>query len=294
MRIHYALFDPATDTGGGNYWTWADKALSKQLLSRFYSEFVSQHLAPEPNKLGRVLWGGIVHLAAESPEKCGWLVLYREFDGGCDRQSRPNRFVILTAWIHADNVYESIVPIFNNKTFQYVSQRSRELPVSPPPSFSNSTDETQMWPEFKKFAPFVNPRWDSHLQIEDKPSGMDVTESESFTRELEERFKEEREDKRIKLQLAKEQMCAKEESWKKQKDTLSSQIANHKETIRDKNSEINRLKTAATVSHWLLLLGGSFCGAFLMVVLPAAVRYIKSINFGDFLKLLHLLGVGLS
>ncbi len=288
MKIHYALFDPATDTGGGNYWTWGDMELPKQLLSRFYSEFASKHLAPEPNKLGHRLWGGIVHLAAESSEKCGWLVLYREFDGEYDRQGRPNRFVILTAWIRAEDMYEDVVPVFSNKTFQYVSQHSRELPVPSPPSLSDSTGEALIWTEFKNFVPFVNPRWDSHLQIEDKPSGMDITESESFTKELEERFKEEREDKRIKLQQANELMCAKEEHWKEQEHKLRLQMTNLKEMIRNKNSEIKSLKNATTESRWQLLLGGAFCGVFLTAVLLVAVWCVRSINVSNFLKFFGL------
>jgi hypothetical protein len=273
MKIHYALFDQATDMGGGNYWTWADKELPHELLARFYNNFAVKHLAPEPNKLGNELWGGIVHLASESMEQCGWLVLYREFDGGHDRQNRPNRFVILTAWIRTNEVYENLVPVFNNKTFQYVSANSKELPVPLPTVLSENTGETIMRSAFEKFVPFVNPSWDSHLQIENKPSGMDTTESDALVQELNVRFKEERlEKKRIKdelngkLQWTEELMRTQELEWKNIKERLES-ISNEKSAIiREKDAEIKDLRKR-TDSYWGLLMGGAFVGVMLSLVL---------------------------
>ncbi|MDR3183517.1 MAG: hypothetical protein LBT89_11485 [Planctomycetaceae bacterium] len=275
MQIHYALFDQATDTGNGNYWTWADGELPHKLLSRFYNEFAVKHLAPEPNKLGGGLWGGIVHLAAESQEQCGWLVLYREFDGGRDRQNRPDRFVILTAWIRADNAYESIVPVFNNETFQYVSTHCQELPVPKPAALLEETGSTPMRSAFEKFVPFVNPRWDSHLQIEDKPSGMDTTESDAFTQEMSERFKAERADKKriedqcsVKLRQADELMQAKEREWEKQKGHLNSKI-------NDKDAEIKNLRRRTTESRWQLLTGGAVIGVVISLLLAAVLMALQ-------------------
>ncbi|MDR3232603.1 MAG: hypothetical protein LBT46_02865 [Planctomycetaceae bacterium] len=270
MQIHYALFDQATDTGSGNYWTWADGELSQPLLSRFYNEFAVKHLAPEPNKLGGDIWGGIVHLAAESMEQCGWLILYREFDGGHDRQNRPDRFVILTAWIRADNVYENLVPVFNNETFQYVSTHSRELPVPKPAVLSEETGSAPMRSAFEKFVPFVNPRWDSHLQIESKPSGMDTTESDTFAQELGERFKAERADKDEKLRRADELMRVKEGEWDKREAKLKSEVTYLREGINDKDAEIKNLRKRTTESVWQLLAGGAVIGVFVSLLLTAA------------------------
>ncbi|MDR3197724.1 MAG: hypothetical protein LBU34_07625 [Planctomycetaceae bacterium] len=286
MQIHYALFDQATDMGGGNYWTWADKELPHELLTRFYNDFAVKHLAPEPNKLGGELWGGVVHLAAESMEKCGWLVLYREFDGGHDRQNRPNRFVLLTAWIRAGEVYKNLVPVFNNETFQYVSAHSRELPVPlPPPELPENTGETIMRSAFEKFVPFATPCWDSHLQIENKPTGMDTTESDAFTQELGERFKAERlEKKRIKeelngkLQQTEELMRIKELEWKNEKAKFNSVLNEKLTIIKSKDTEIRDLKKMTTDSRWQLLLGGAITGVMLLFVLAGVLFLTGDMN----------------
>jgi hypothetical protein len=287
MKIYYALFDQATDMGGGNYWTWADKELPHELLTRFYNNFAVKHLAPEPNKLGDELWGGIVHLAAESLEKCGWLVLYREFDGGHDRQNRPSRFVILTAWIRNNEVYENLVPVFNNETFQYISAHSKELPVPPPAVLSENTGETIMRSAFERFMPFVNPYWDSHLQVENKPTGMDTTESDAFTQELGERFKAERlENKRIKnelngkLQWAEELLHTKELEWKKQKEILNSISNEQSAIIKEKDTEIKDLRKRTIDSHWGLLAGGAVVGVTLSLVLAIVLFSTGDMKLG--------------
>ncbi|GHT44727.1 hypothetical protein FACS189454_02900 [Planctomycetales bacterium] len=287
MQIHYALFDQATDVGGGNYWTWVDDALPHELLSRFYKEFAVKHLAPEPNKLGSELWGGIVHLAAESMEKCGWLVLYREFDGGHDRQNRPNRFVILTAWIRINEVFENLEPVFNNETFLYVSAHSKELPVPPPASLSEETGEVAIRSALEKFVPFVNPRWDSHLQIENKPSGMDTTETDAFAQELDERFKEERAEKKRmendlngKLRQADALMQAKENEWKKAEESLRARLSSLQETIRSKNIEIGNLEKRTTESRWQLLTGGVIVGLILSLIVAIVLLCTGNMKFG--------------
>ncbi|MDR2706601.1 MAG: hypothetical protein LBC02_12550 [Planctomycetaceae bacterium] len=287
MQIHYALFDQATDMGGGNYWTWADKELPHELLTRFYNNFAAKHLAPEPNRLGNELWGGIVHLAAKSMEQCGWLVLYREFDGGHDRQNRPNRFVILTAWIRTNEVYENLVPVFNNETFQYISAHSKELPVPPPTELSENTGETIMRSAFEKFVPFVNPCWDSHLQVENKPTGMDTTESDAFTQELGERLKAERLEKKHireelnkKLQWAEELLRTKELEWKNTKEKLNSILNEKSAIIKDKDVEIKDLRRRTIDSPWGLLAGGAILGVILSFVLAIVLFSTGDMKFG--------------
>lgn len=128
MKIHYALFDPSTDRGKGNYWTWFDEELPLELLNRFYYEIAVKHLAPEPNKLtADDLWGGIASFDSD------WMVLYRFFNGGYDQQDRPGRYVVLTAWIRTDeSTGIDLLPILTNKTFQKIATISKKLPVPPP------------------------------------------------------------------------------------------------------------------------------------------------------------------
>jgi hypothetical protein len=286
MQIYYALFDQATDVGNGNYWTWVNGELSHELLTRFYNEFAVKHLAPEPNKLGKnVFWGGVVHLAAEELETCGWVVLYREFDGGYDRQNRPNRFVILTAWIRTNELFEGIEPIFTNEVFDYIANHSKELPV-PPPKISSSSSELKMRSVFKKFMPYVNPYWDSHLQIENKPSGLDMLESDAFVQELDERFKEERQEKKRikeelneKLHIAEELMQTKEVVWEAEKEKLSTELKVQKVVISNHEAEIKSLRRRTTESRWQLLAGGALAGTAVLLLIVAALFCTGNIKF---------------
>lgn len=44
MKIHYALYDKATDTGGAKYWTWFESPLTFDLLDKFYGNFAVKNL----------------------------------------------------------------------------------------------------------------------------------------------------------------------------------------------------------------------------------------------------------
>jgi hypothetical protein len=286
MQIYYALFDQATDVGNGNYWTWVNNKLSHELLTRFYNEFAVKHLAPEPNKLDKNdFWGGVVHLAAEGLETCGWVVLYREFDGGYDRQNRPNRFVILTAWIRTNEMFEGIEPIFTNEVFDYIANHSKELPVPPPETLPNSS-ESKMQSAFEKFMPFVNPYWDSHLQIENKPSGLDTLESDAFVKELDERFKEERQEKKRtinelnqKIRWNEELIRVKEATWETDKEILSTHLSEQKTIIDNHEAEIKSLKRRTTESRWQLLAGGAVIGAAILLLIATVLLCTGNIRF---------------
>jgi len=133
MKIGYALFDQAFDTGDGNYWTWADTGLQPEALRHFYTEYASKHRPPKPNGLTQDdIWGGIVR--AENN-----VVVYRYFNGDKDDIGRPQRFVLLTAWIPVSqgktlNVFSAILT--SSPVFQHVNENAKQIPV-PKPSESN-------------------------------------------------------------------------------------------------------------------------------------------------------------
>jgi hypothetical protein len=130
MQIYYALYDQSYSTSEGNdhYWTWYAPEI-RPLLIRFYLDVAAKHLPPKPNDLlSDDLWGGLVRLA-------DWTVVYRYFDGGCTREQppRPQRCVLLTAWIPADEAQGvDLLPIFTNETFQEAAENARKIPVPPP------------------------------------------------------------------------------------------------------------------------------------------------------------------
>ena len=125
MKIYYALYDPSSFVDG-DYWTWSPPEV-KSLLHHFYDDDASEHLPPEPNELqDSDLWAGMVRLA-------DWTVAYRYFNGGRDEHRRPGRYIMLTAWIQADDAHEKdLLPLFDNATFKHVAENAKTIPVPPP------------------------------------------------------------------------------------------------------------------------------------------------------------------
>lgn len=125
MKLHYALFDQSVFMEG-DYWNWSSPEIHP-LLSQFYSDAAVNHLPPKPNDLqDGDLWGGLVRLA-------DWTVVYRYFNGGYDKQGRPGRFVLMTAWVRADDAQGSdLTPVFTNETFRHVAENAKTIPLPPP------------------------------------------------------------------------------------------------------------------------------------------------------------------
>lgn len=188
MKIHYALFDQATDTGGAKYWTWFEPPLTFALLDSFYCNFAVHNL-PDLFKVDLKKFpfsGGIVHIAdTDSTQKNGWIVLYRSFYGG-ERDHGRRGFVLLTAWMRANETFEGLLPIFNNETFKFVEQHSKERPVPAPAVLTEKSDENlpEKWQKgLEKFAPYITPRFDSHLKITDNPTGLNYEQSSAFAKD---------------------------------------------------------------------------------------------------------------
>ncbi|MDR0336327.1 MAG: hypothetical protein LBI18_04480 [Planctomycetaceae bacterium] len=127
MQIHYALYDQSY-SNEGKYWTWFDESLPWSVLDKFYSDFASKHLPPKPNDLTNTdLWGGAVTFD-------GYLVLYRCFNGGYDNYDRPQRCVIMTAWLKTTDVVAGtdLSQIFDNNIFRFTQEHAKKIPVSKP------------------------------------------------------------------------------------------------------------------------------------------------------------------
>ncbi|MDR3110438.1 MAG: hypothetical protein LBU65_12270 [Planctomycetaceae bacterium] len=138
MKIHYALYDPAT-AKDGQYWTWLSSELKNAPLNKYYGDFAAKHLAPNPNDLIACdLWGGIVRLPTGD-----WTVVYRVLNGGDDKIGRPGRYVIITAWMKTSETLEQdLSSIFNSILFRSIAEHSTELPV-PEPQPALLTEEMQ-------------------------------------------------------------------------------------------------------------------------------------------------------
>jgi len=90
--VRYALYDQAYDVGGGYYWTWKDKNLTKDSLIRFYNS-ISGSVPMNANAIRSD------EIRSGHREFEGQYVIYRYYNGGRDRGGRPNRCVVLTAWL---------------------------------------------------------------------------------------------------------------------------------------------------------------------------------------------------
>jgi hypothetical protein len=70
-----------------------------------------------------------------------WTILYRFFDGGKDNGGRPNRNVMLTAWIPTQDLVNrniDLLPIFHNKTFHWVQEHSKTIGIDRPFALSET------------------------------------------------------------------------------------------------------------------------------------------------------------
>jgi hypothetical protein len=174
--------------GGAKYWTWFEPPLTFELLDKFYGNFVVKNY-PDLSKTDLATFpfsGGIVHFAdPDSTKKNGWIVLYRSFYGG-ERDKGRHGVVILTAWIRANEIFETLLPVFNNETFKFIGQHAKELPVPAPASLTEKSGENvpEKWQKgLEKFAPYITPRFDSHLKITDNPTGLNYDQSAAFAKD---------------------------------------------------------------------------------------------------------------
>ena len=149
-KIHYALFDQAHDIENGFYWTWFSKSLSPDTLKKFYNEVAKKDLPKEPNQLiSDNICGKIV-----SFDK--WKIVYRFYNGGNDKHNRPDRFVLLTAWLEkispSDTTQGNCEPDFNRvfhlPIFEKLSELefAKQIPIPPP-----SWDLCELFPSNEDF-----------------------------------------------------------------------------------------------------------------------------------------------
>jgi hypothetical protein len=129
MQIDYALHERLANGYG---WSWHFGELPEPLLNDFF-----YRLTP-PNNSNTIntndLRGGIYRFDK-------WTILYRFFDGGKDNGGRPNRNVMLTAWIQTQDIAGrnvDLLQIFRNKTFQWVQEHSKTIGIDRPFTLSET------------------------------------------------------------------------------------------------------------------------------------------------------------
>jgi len=133
-KIHYALFDQAYDAGGGFYWTWHAENLPRDMLLRFY-ENIREDIPQEVNKFTPDTPPHGSHTEFED-----YIVVYRFYNGNRDRVGRPNRYIILTAWLkkieedESEFTNENCQEIFNLPKFTKLSDLkfAQRIPIPEP------------------------------------------------------------------------------------------------------------------------------------------------------------------
>ncbi len=95
LELHFAAYDPAIRSVDGRYWVWSSPIISIELLDDAHTSVTRHDLCSTPNSLGtEELWGGFVGLSHQ------WCVFYRYYNGGRDLVGRPERAVMLFAFMN--------------------------------------------------------------------------------------------------------------------------------------------------------------------------------------------------
>jgi hypothetical protein len=118
MVSYLALYDPSHVNPEGTYWTWRHKAVPLAVLDGFYYEFAAKRRPDSPNSLAPSdLNGGLIRVSKD------WTVVYRFLNGGRDTRSRPERFVLLSAWLDgADAVEADLFSLLDGQIFRDVAR----------------------------------------------------------------------------------------------------------------------------------------------------------------------------
>ena len=94
-ELFFAAYDPAIRSIDGRYWVWSSPRISTGLLDDAHKSVTRNDLCETPNSLdAEDLWGGCVGLSQQ------WCVFYRYYNGGRDLVGRPERAVILFAFVN--------------------------------------------------------------------------------------------------------------------------------------------------------------------------------------------------
>jgi hypothetical protein len=287
MKIHYALYDKATDTGGAKYWTWFEPPLTHDLLDKFYGNFAVNNL-PDLSKTDLAqfpLSGGIVHIAdTDSTQKNGWIVLYRSFYGG-ERDRGRHGTVLLTAWIRANETFEELLPVFNNETFKFVEQHSKEFPVPAPAALTEKIgkDLPEKWQKgLEKFAPYITPRFDSHLKITDNPTGLKYDQSAAFAKdraEWEAEHVEKATALEVQISALKENVTSLQSCLRDTQQRLTTMTAD-RDKFRDKYSAFDNGSMGAYIASLAIGLFITFILMFIVSCISPnwSVNIVKRIN----------------
>lgn len=128
MRAYLALFDPASSTTEGTFWSWHSAELDVQFLDHLYYDFAKVLRPEDPNSLQMSdIVGGFL---CES----GWIAAYRFGNGGRDRHGRPGRFVLVVTAVTTDTARDCNLQSLLTcpETEKILRQAAKECPVPPP------------------------------------------------------------------------------------------------------------------------------------------------------------------
>jgi hypothetical protein len=129
MNAYLALYDPSHVNPEGTYWTWRHKAVPLAVLDGFYYEFAAKRRPDSPNSLAPSdLNGGLIRVSKD------WTAVYRFLNGGRDTRGRPERFVLLSAWLaSADAVKIDLLSLLDSQIFRNIARIAvNTCPVSAP------------------------------------------------------------------------------------------------------------------------------------------------------------------
>ena len=142
MKVYYALYDQSYDNNA-QYWTWFPEEITQQMRDAIASKAGAFQMRPKhPNRLETPdVVGGIINFEDQ------WCVVYRFFNGGNDPQGRPDRCVMATAWVKAEeaqgqNLYDLLFcPVFQNVQKDALTQCPVPAPQKLIENYSNPVQQ---------------------------------------------------------------------------------------------------------------------------------------------------------
>ena len=175
MQIHYALYDPSHNTGGGNYWTWYAETLPLEMLQMFCRDVAVKHLQENSFDMANPnFWDNFAPTIVRYRD---WTVIYRFYSGGKDKSNRPGRYIILTAWIKTEetegvDLKKDVDAVY--AVFHSVGKSAKELPVPLPKGLPKElTEELDVNPKIPD-SPSAD-IFDIEIQRENRPQQKKVT-----------------------------------------------------------------------------------------------------------------------
>ena len=164
MKYYLAAYDMACRSTTGNYWVFHHASLSATVLSQAYDAVWETDLPREINQWSSdFIKGGFCRLDKD------WFLAHRFYNGGRDQFNRPHRWVLLCAFLKANEATGmEVTGIITTGLFEEWSRRPVSLPAPIPVLLDENLDVKKALPR---------PDLSKRLEAPEKLVGLDLSEA---------------------------------------------------------------------------------------------------------------------